>query len=125
MRERACYTALVIVRRVLSPLSLAVALATLWVSPPPDGSAASAPAVVQVRAPAIQASPARHVDRSQLMRDVGTLASPAFEGRRTGSPGGLKARDWIRQQFSSIGLAPAGGQGFEQSFSFAARDVRE
>ena len=125
MRERACYTALVIVRRILSPLSLAVALATLSVWLQPDGSAAGTPAIAQVRAPAIRASPARHVDRTQLMRDVGTLASPAFEGRRTGSPGGLKARDWIRQQFSSIGLAPAGGQGFEQSFSFAARDVRE
>ena len=59
------------------------------------------------------------------MRDVATLASPAFEGRLTGSPGALKARAWIRQQFSAIGLTPAGDQQFEQPFSFSGRDVRE
>ena len=35
---------------------------------------------------------ARHVDRAQLMRDVTTLASSSFEGRRAGTAGGAKAR---------------------------------
>ena len=67
---------------------------------------------------------ARHVDRVQLMRDLATLASPAFEGRRTGTPGGLRARQWLVEQFERAGLAPAGTTRFVQPFTFTARPSR-
>ena len=67
---------------------------------------------------------ARHVDRTQLMRDVETLAAPAFEGRRTGTPGALKARQWLVDQFRVVGLTPAGTQGYVQPFTFSTRDLR-
>jgi hypothetical protein len=70
------------------------------------------------------AEPARHVERSQLMRDVTTLASPEFEGRRTGTPGSLRARNWIVHEFSEIGLTPVNGSGYAQPFTFATRDAR-
>lgn len=74
----------------------------------------------QTTAAAIDAA-ARHVDRAQLMRDVETLSAPAFEGRRTGTPGALRARQWLVDQFSDIGLASGGTEGYLQRFTFSAR----
>ena len=81
---------------------------------------------IDAQQPAIasDATAAHYVDRDQLMRDVSTLSAPAFEGRRTGTPGGLKARQWIADQFMAIGLMPAGDQGYLQLFSFTRRSVR-
>jgi hypothetical protein len=67
---------------------------------------------------------ARHVDRAQLMRDVTTLASSSFEGRRAGTAGGAKARAWIAQQFASVPLTPAIGADFVQPFTLTTRDAR-
>ncbi len=67
---------------------------------------------------AAQRAPARYVDRAELMRDLAVLASPDFEGRRTGTPGSLKARQWIVEQFRSIGLTPAGTAEYLQPFRF-------
>jgi Zn-dependent M28 family amino/carboxypeptidase len=58
------------------------------------------------------------VDRAQLMADVSTLASPEFEGRKTGSPGGCRARQWLVDRFTRLGLRPAGTAGFLQPFQF-------
>lgn len=74
-------------------------------------------------APAVDAA-ARHVDRAQLMRDVETLASAAFEGRRTGTPGGLRARQWLIDQFRAIRLTPAGTREYAHPFTFTARETR-
>jgi hypothetical protein len=65
-----------------------------------------------------------HVDRDQLMSDVGRLSGPAFEGRRTSTAGGLKARAWIVERFSAIGLEPAGASGYLEPFSFVHHSVR-
>ncbi len=46
------------------------------------------------------------LDGDDLMTTVRTLASPEFEGRRAGSPGGLKAREWIGSRFESLGFSP-------------------
>jgi hypothetical protein len=78
----------------------------------------------QQPAVASDSAAAHYIDRDQLMRDVSTLAAPAFEGRRTGTPGALKARQWIVEQFRAIGLMPAGDQGYLQPFSFTHRSVR-
>jgi len=81
--------------------------------------------VVAVEAYQATAAPAAvRVDRDRLMRDVSTLASPAFEGRQAGTAGGMKARDWIVEQFSSIGLTPALGRGFVQPFMFVPGNPR-
>ena len=66
---------------------------------------------------------ARHVDRAQLMRDVETLSAPAFEGRRTGTPGALKARQWLVDQFRDIGLTSGGSEGYLQPFTFSTREA--
>jgi Zn-dependent M28 family amino/carboxypeptidase len=68
-------------------------------------------------------TPARYVDRAQLMRDLTTLASPAFEGRRTGTPGALKARQWIVDQFRDARLTPAGTQEYLQPFTVRDADA--
>ena len=67
-----------------------------------------------------QTLPARHVDRARLMRDVTTLRSTEFEGREAGSPGGIRARRWIVEQFSSSGVTPFMAA-FEHPFEFDGR----
>ena len=62
------------------------------------------------------------VDRARLIRDVTTLASPAFEGRRTGTPGALKVRRWLMDEFREAGLTPGGTDGFLQPFTLTSRD---
>jgi len=57
------------------------------------------------------------VDRDELMRVVRTLSQPSFEGRRTGTPGGALARQFIRDTFRQIGLAPP-VRDFLQPFAF-------
>ena len=79
------------------------------------------PLIAQATAAAVDAA-AHHVDRAQLMRDVEALSAPAFEGRRTGTPGALKARQWLVDQFSDIGLASGGTEGYVQPFTFRARE---
>src|SRR3989338_9100258 len=70
--------------------------------------------VAAAQAPTPPAAPARHVDRDLLMSDVGTLGAAAFEGRSTGTPGGLRARQWIVEQFRNVGLQPAQTGGYLQ-----------
>jgi Zn-dependent M28 family amino/carboxypeptidase len=71
-----------------------------------------------------QTAPVRHVDRARLMRELAVLASPEFEGRRTGTPGALKARQWIVEQFRVAGLMPAGASEYLQPFTFSTTDRR-
>ena len=77
--------------------------------------------------PGAQAPPpttiSSYVNRGHLMRDVATLSSPAFEGRGPGTPGGLKARQWLVGEFRAAGLSAAGTDNFLQPFSLAARDT--
>lgn len=76
------------------------------------------------QAPAPRDTAARHVDRVQLMRDVATLSAPDFEGRATGTPGGVRARAWIVEQFRAIGVLPAAGDSYVQPFTVTSRNVR-
>ena len=106
------------VRRIvciaLIPGVLAGVLALAAGPPPAAGTRRAAPPLQQP-----EATPARHVDRTQLMRDAEALASPAFEGRATGTPGGLRARRWIADQFKAIGLSPLADDGYTQPFAVA------
>ena len=85
---------------------------------------AQAPLVAQATTAAAIATPARYVDRAQLMRDVETLAAPAFDGRRTGTPGAMRARQWLVDRFRAIGVTPGGTREYLQPFTFSARDTR-
>ena len=64
----------------------------------------------------VEAAVASRVSASELMRVVTELASPRYEGRRSGTPGGLAARAFVRTAFTEIGLDPAGTSGYEQPF---------
>ena len=56
------------------------------------------------------------------MRVVRELASPQYEGRRTGTEGGRRARAFLSDAFRQIGLAPIGASGYEHPFRFTDHD---
>jgi len=56
-----------------------------------------------------------------LLLHIKTLSSDAFEGRQTGTKGGIKAKQYIIDQFEKLGVQPL-GEGFEQEFSFTRRN---
>ena len=70
----------------------------------------------------IPATVVRRVDRARLIQDVTTLASPAFEGRRTGTRGALNVRRWLVDEFRESGLRPGGTNGFLQPFTLRPRE---
>ncbi len=48
-------------------------------------------------------------------RDIEILSSDEFEGRAPATPGGIRARDYIRERFTEIGLKPGNGDSFLQA----------
>lgn len=51
------------------------------------------------------------IDSTALLRDLFRLAHDSMAGRLIGSPGNLKARDYLAARFDALGLAaPAGGR---------------
>ncbi len=57
-----------------------------------------------------------------LLKDVETLSSDAFEGRRTGTKGAELAREYIISRFNEIGLQKLDGKStFIDDFSFTRR----
>jgi len=59
------------------------------------------------------------LDQARMIDDLKTLASPRFEGRRTGTEGNRLAGAFIQQRFAEIGLQPFGAS-FAQPFNIAA-----
>jgi hypothetical protein len=66
----------------------------------------------------------KRVNGDELMRVVAELASPKYEGRRTGTSGGRAARAFLRQAFADLGLRSSGPSGFEQPFQFTHTSLR-
>lgn len=60
-------------------------------------------------------------DAHQLLSDIKTLSSQAYQGRRTGTAGSKKAQEYITQRFLDFKLMPFNGF-FEQNFSFQAKN---
>jgi Zn-dependent M28 family amino/carboxypeptidase len=60
------------------------------------------------------------IDSAQLIRDLETLSSDAMEGRRAGTPGAAKAREYIIRRFKESGIAPIGAS-YEHPFAFRGR----
>jgi Zn-dependent M28 family amino/carboxypeptidase len=55
-----------------------------------------------------------------LLQNIKTLSSDAFEGRRTGTKGANKAKEYITNQFYHFNVLPLGLK-FEQSFYFSTK----
>jgi hypothetical protein len=55
-----------------------------------------------------QTAPLR-IDSDRLMSTVQTLTDPWYEGRRTGTPGGVAARAWIQERMKEAGLLAVSG----------------
>ena len=73
-------------------------------------AALSADAVGNARDPSIPGD-LPEVDVELLRAHIETLASDAFEGRRPGTPGGVKTVEYIEAQMRALGLQPAGDAG--------------
>ncbi|CAH8284451.1 peptidase M28-like protein [Mariniflexile fucanivorans] len=58
-------------------------------------------------------------DENLLLQHIKTLSSDAFEGRRTGMEGAIKAEKYIVNQFKLHNVLPL-GKDFEQTFSFTS-----
>ncbi|MFT5761344.1 MAG: Zn-dependent M28 family amino/carboxypeptidase [Polaribacter sp.] len=55
---------------------------------------------------------------NKIKEDVAFLADDKLEGRQTGTPGEIKASEYIKERFEKLGLTPKGTNGFYQPFSF-------
>lgn len=55
---------------------------------------------------------------NKIKEDVSFLADDKLEGRQTGTPGEIKASEYIKERFEKLGLTPKGTDGFYQPFSF-------
>ncbi len=63
------------------------------------------------------------VDTAALLKDLATLASPEFGGRKTGTPGSRLAQDFIATRFAELGLRPFGAN-YRMPFSFTHTGAR-
>ena len=55
---------------------------------------------------------------NRIKEDVSFLADDKLEGRQTGTPGEIKAAEYIKDRFENLGLSPKGTDGFYQPFTF-------
>ena len=53
---------------------------------------------------------------ADLKKHLFILAAPEMEGRETGTEGQRKAAEYLKQQFSNIGLAPGNNGSYEQMY---------
>ncbi|MFN8010502.1 MAG: M20/M25/M40 family metallo-hydrolase [Holophagaceae bacterium] len=74
-------------------------LAVLAALPPPGAAQSAPPAEVRPAAPS-------RLDTALLLADAKALASPAFEGRRPGTPGHRRAQDYVLRRLKASGLPP-------------------
>ncbi|RZK38456.1 MAG: DUF4910 domain-containing protein [Pedobacter sp.] len=59
----------------------------------------------------------------QLLKDVETLSSDAYEGRKTGTKGAEMARTYLKGRLTDIGLKPyPGSNSYEHPFEFKGRN---
>ena len=76
------------------------------------------PAVCIIQAQSKKAkAKADKLTTANLQAHISYLASDALEGRRTGTPGEMKAMEYIKQQFEKNHLTPAGTNGYIQEFT--------
>ncbi len=61
-----------------------------------------------------------YFNEERLLEHIKILSSDDFEGRRTGTKGAIKAKQYIVDQFKELKVLPLGDT-FEQAFSFTSR----
>lgn len=61
-------------------------------------------------------------DTEALLKDVKELSSDAYEGRRTGTKGAEKAKNYIVDRFLQLGVTPLGSS-YGQAFKFGNYDA--
>jgi hypothetical protein len=57
------------------------------------------------------------IDPAAFEADLAVLAADDMAGRDNLTPGGERARDWLRDRLSTLGLEPSGTDGFDQPFA--------
>ncbi len=62
-------------------------------------------------------------DQAALLADLYNLASPAMEGRKTGTEGNRKAQAYLQQRFTELGLKPFGAS-YAHKFSFTKTSIK-
>jgi Zn-dependent M28 family amino/carboxypeptidase len=95
-------------RLALLPLLVLLAACNDATTPP----AANDAGVLPDAAPPVAEAALAAIDSTDLREHIAVLASDAFEGRGTGTPGEQKTVEYIREQMEAIGLegaAPGGG----------------
>ncbi len=68
-------------------------------------------------------STAVEFSKDSLLHHIKVLSSDAFEGRRTGTEGALKARNYITSKFKNLGILPL-LKSYHQPFTFTSRDKK-
>ncbi|WP_241910517.1 M28 family peptidase [Pseudotamlana carrageenivorans] len=63
-----------------------------------------------------------YFSEATLLKHIKSLSSDAFEGRRTGTAGAIKAKQFIVNQFHALGVLPF-TKNYEQRFSFYKEKV--
>ena len=71
------------------------------------------------------ATPDFKADGDRWWSHIQFLADDALEGRNTGSPGHLKAAQYVATQFEKLGLKPAGTNGYFQPVAFQVAELDE
>ncbi len=70
-------------------------------------------------------SPQASFDGKSWWEDVKVLADDKLEGRETGSPGLHRAEEYVVDQLKSLGVKPAGSEGYYQRVKFVVREISE
>lgn len=69
----------------------------------------------QTKSPTITSD---YFNPNELLRNIQNLSSDAFQGRGTGTPGGIKAKNYIIDAFKKLQITPLKKNTFEQVFFF-------
>ena len=84
-------------------------------------SALSAQTADQARVKKIAEAPSSKIfNAKRLLSDLETLSTDEMQGRLVGTPGGIKAREYVLKRFRETGLEPF-GKSHLQPFEFANR----
>jgi hypothetical protein len=73
--------------------------------------------------PADADAPALSPAAAQWWADIGALANDGMEGRLTGSPGYMRAAQYVISRFKAEGLRPAGVEGYLQPVKFVQQSI--
>jgi hypothetical protein len=65
---------------------------------------------------------AEQISESAWLNHVKVLAGDDLKGRKTGSPEFIRAVEYVESQFKTIGLKPAGAEGYRQPVGFSQCD---